>query len=256
MLRSCLTENTINHQPTTPTTAFAAGQMLGPLVGGGLMDALPNVEEIGCRIEGRTVPKAPEDGGPCLSSFPWVSAVWGAVGLATWVALVACMLGERVVAAVKEPGAGEGIAGAIARRYRRFKSMGQPPPVVAEDAEADEGPIPLPPSLQLSGGPSMTSYHRPSSGLGRRPMLVVTRSALGARGRTAALSRSGSAAVLSRSRHSERSLPYSIGSAGMVRSAGSANSMLSGSCQSDYDGDGRCLSPPPQLPPPSQPQTR
>lgn len=209
VLRSCLTENTINHQPTTPTTAFAAGQMLGPLVGGGLMDALPNVEEIGCRIEGRTVPKAPEDGGPCLSSFPWVSAVWGAVGLATWVALVACMLGERVAAAVKEPGAGEGIAGVIARRYRRFKSMGQPPPVGAE-AE-DEGPIPLPPRLASSGGPSMSSYSRPSSGMGRRPMLVVTRSALGARGRTAALARNGSVSSMLSSRAS--SMPYSAGTA-------------------------------------------
>lgn len=249
----------------THPTAFAAGQMLGPLVGGGLMDALPNVEEIGCVVAGRTEMRPAEEGGPCLSSFPWVSAVWGAVGVAAWLALVACLLCER-------GGAGKGLVGAIARRYRRFSTTGRPPVVEEGEEDDDDGSVSLPPalpSLELSaaGASTLSSYSRPSSGLGRRPVLVVTRSALGAHGRAAALMRSASGVSLlsrsrhsdglSRSRHSERSLPYSTGAASassLPRSGASAASVLSASRHSDNEeeegggGDwhGRCVSPLPQ----------
>ncbi len=139
------------------------------------MDVLPPVLEIGCAVNGRKEPIAPENGGPCLSSFPWVSAVWGAAGAVVVVVLAAALLWQRcrhLAAMQKMPKAASGAS---------LSSLALESP-----AGSLSGPfaIPLPPRLQSSGGPSsVSSYSRGgSSGLGRRPVLLLSRSALVSRG--------------------------------------------------------------------------
>ena len=67
---------------------WGAGQMLGPLVGGWLMDSLPKTVQVGCVI-GREVAEGGGEEGvdyalvemQCRSAFPWTSGLWGGVGL-------------------------------------------------------------------------------------------------------------------------------------------------------------------------------
>jgi len=87
--------------------------MLGPLVGGWLMDSMPTTREVGC-VEGmkeRTREGAGEAGVNyhlvemhCRSAFPWTAAVWGGVG---WVLVVLLWVGAmRLKRGGKE---GEGV---------------------------------------------------------------------------------------------------------------------------------------------------
>jgi hypothetical protein len=139
--------------------------MLGPLVGGGLMDALPPVLEISCAVNDRKEPIAPENGGPCLSSFPWVSAVWGAAGAVVCAVLAAALLWERC----RRPDTKQRTPGNATISL-----------AIESPAASSGGPdaIPLPPRLESGVASGASSYRGGSSGLGRRPVLIVGRSAL------------------------------------------------------------------------------
>ena len=78
------------------TTTWAAGQTLGPLLGGLLMDTLPAVPEIGCSaaMARHPLPEGIEHR-PCECAFPWTAVAWGSMGFALCFLLAAFLLRAR-----------------------------------------------------------------------------------------------------------------------------------------------------------------
>jgi len=73
------------------TTVWACGQLLGPLIGGLMMDTLPKARELGC-VESDGELSATERISLCRTAFAWSATLWGGMGF-----LLAYFLGVSLV---------------------------------------------------------------------------------------------------------------------------------------------------------------